>query len=60
MGVPKKLGVDTFPDPVGHYGFCRQCGVAVDERVTPAPLGWYFQTVLIVFATYVLIFKIAK
>ena len=34
-GAPQNLGVDTFPDPVGHFGAhwqavrrCRQCGVA--------------------------------
>ena len=40
--MPKNLGVDTFPDPVGHFGFCRRCGVAGAERVPPSPLGWYF------------------
>ena len=47
-GVPKNIGVETFPDPVGHYGapqrpfwFCGRCGIAGGERVPPAPLGWY-------------------
>ena len=49
MGAPKNLGVDTFPDPVGHFGppsghlgFCRQCCVEDGELVPPAPIGWYF------------------
>ena len=33
--TPKNLWVDTFPDPVGHFG----AGV---ERVPPSPLGWYW------------------
>ena len=48
-GAPQNLGVDTFLDPVGHFGAhwhavrrCRRCGVAGSERVPPAPLGWYF------------------
>ena len=53
--MPKNLRVDTFPDPVGHFGApwrpywilqavwrCRRCGVAGGERVPPLPLGWYF------------------
>ena len=36
--MPQNLRVDTFPDPVGHFGCC----VAGGERVAPAPLGWYF------------------
>ena len=40
--MPKNLGVDTFPDPVGHIGFCRRCGVAVGEQMPPSPQGWYF------------------
>ena len=46
--MPKNQGVDTFPDPVGHlgppgghFGYCRRCGVAGDERAPPSPLGWY-------------------
>ena len=43
--MPKNLGVDTFPDPVGHFGAhwhaVWRCGVAGGERVPPAPLGWY-------------------
>ena len=52
--MPKNLGVDTFPDPVGHFrspgghfGFCRQCGVAGGERVPPSPLGWYFLDIIV-------------
>ena len=48
LRMPKNLGVDTFPDPVGHFGppgghfgFCSWCGVAGGERVSPSPLGWY-------------------
>ena len=47
-GAPNNLGLDPFPDPVGHFGAhwqavrrCRRCGVAGGERVPPAPLGWY-------------------
>ena len=43
-GAPKNLGVDTFPDPVGHFGLSGLLGVAGiagGERVPPAPLGWY-------------------
>ena len=39
--MTKNLGVHTFPDPVGHFGFCRQCGIAGGEQVPPSPLGWY-------------------
>ena len=28
FGVPKILGLDPFPDPIGHFGFFSQCGVA--------------------------------
>ena len=49
LRMPKNLGEDTSPDPVGHFGAqwqavrrCRRCGVAGGERVPPAPLGWYF------------------
>ena len=54
-GAPKKLGVDTNSDPVGHFGapsghfgFCMRWGIAGGERVRSrsAPLGWYFQIVL--------------
>ena len=44
MGAPKNQEVDTFPDPVGHFGFCRWCGIAGGERVTLAQLGWYLHT----------------
>ena len=40
--MPENLGVDTFPDPVRHFGFCRRCGVAGGKRAPPSPLGWYF------------------
>ena len=37
------LGVlAIFGPPGGHFGFCRRCGVAGGERVSPAPLGWYY------------------
>ena len=49
LRMPKNLGVDTFPDPVRHFGApwrpfwilqavrrCRRCGVAGSERVPPA------------------------
>ena len=26
--MPKNLGIDTFPDPVDHFGFCRRWGSA--------------------------------
>ena len=41
LRMPKNLGVATFPDPINHFGFCRQCSVAGGERVSPSPLGWY-------------------
>ena len=41
MGVLKNLRVDTFPNPVHHFVFCRQYGMAGGERVPPVPLGWY-------------------
>ena len=41
LRTSKNLGVDTFPDPVGHFGFGRWCSVAGSERVPPSPLGWY-------------------
>ena len=41
---PKNIGVDTFPDPVGHFlapgghiGLFRGCGVAGGERVPLSP-----------------------
>ena len=48
--MPKNLGVDTFPDPVSHFGFHLAAimdfaGVAVSgcgDRVPPSPLGWYY------------------
>ena len=60
-GAPQNLGVDTFPDPVGHFGAhwqavrrCRRCGVAGGERVPPAPLGWYFKCFLVMKEKFVL------
>ena len=41
-GAPKNSGVDTFPNPVSHFGFSRQCGFACGKQVPLAPLGWYF------------------
>ena len=42
----------TMQTSGGHFGFCRRCGIACGEqRVPPAPLGWYFSenfTILIV------------
>ena len=39
MGAPKNLGVDTFPDPVSHFGapsshfgVCRLCGAAGSDQ----------------------------
>ena len=46
-GAPKKLRVDTFPNPVGHSGFCRWCGIAGGERVPTVPLGWYLVVLLL-------------
>ena len=53
MGVPKNQGVETFPDPAGHFGApwwlflilqaVWRYGVACGERVPPLPLGWYIQ-----------------
>ena len=46
--MPQNLRVDTFPDPVshfgapgGHIGFCRRCRWWASA---PSPLGWYFNT----------------
>ena len=41
MGAPKNLGVDPFPDPVGHFGLSVRLSVAGGEQVPLAPLGWY-------------------
>ena len=48
--MPKNPGVDTFQDPVGHFGatgghfeFCRRCGVAGGERVPPGAARLVFQ-----------------
>ena len=48
LRTPKKPRIDTFPDPVCHFGargghfvFCRRCDVAGGKRVPPAPLDWY-------------------
>ena len=48
-GAPNNLGLDPFPDPVGHFRAnwqavrrWRRCGVGGGERVPPAPLGWYW------------------
>ena len=30
--------------PSSHFEFCRRCGVAGGERVSPAPLGWYLDS----------------
>ena len=51
LRMPKNLGVDTFPDPVAHFGApwqpywilqvvrrCRWCSVAGCDRVPPARL----------------------
>ena len=53
MGVLKNFRIDTFPDPVGHFGapssnseFCRRCG---GERVTLVPLGWYLILKLLIY-----------
>ena len=35
------LGLDLFPDPVGHFEFCSGCGVAGGKRVPLALLGLY-------------------
>ena len=36
----------TLGPPSNHFGFWRRCGVAGSERVTPAPLDWYFKLYL--------------
>ena len=52
--APKETGVDTFPDPIGHFvapsdhfGFCKWCGIAGGKRVPPAPLGWYSRKLIL-------------
>ena len=43
--MAKNLGADPFRHfgaPGGHFGFCRRCDVAGDERVPPSPQGWYY------------------
>ena len=41
-------------DRVGHFGFCRQCGIAAGERVPPLPLGWY----LVILSSFLVIMMI--
>ena len=43
IGAPKNLGLDPFPDSVGHFGFCRWWIVAGGEQMPPALLGMYFK-----------------
>ena len=38
--------------PGGHFGFCRQCGVAGSERVPPAPLGLYSNSKILKFTDF--------
>ena len=54
-GRPLPLGVDLFSDPVCRFEAAWQlfwilqavlCGVACDEQVPLAPLGWYLIFVL--------------
>ena len=42
-GAPKNLGLDTFLDPVSHFGAPTShfAGIAGGERVPPALLGFY-------------------
>ena len=54
LEMANNLGLDPSSDPVGHFGatwghfgFCRQCGVAGGEWGPPAPLGWYFSCFLV-------------
>ena len=48
------MGLDLFPDPVGHFElsrrwwYCRRCSVAGGERLPPSPLGWYYVSQLVV------------
>ena len=51
FGAPNKQRFNHFPDPGshyvapgGHFGFCRQCGIAGGARWAnaPGPLGLYF------------------
>ena len=37
----KNLGINIFPDPVGHFALSRRWGVADGEQVLLLPLGWY-------------------
>ena len=42
MGAPKNQRFYPLLDPIFHFGFYRQCGIASGEQVLPLPLGWYF------------------
>ena len=53
---PKTKGVDTFPDPVGNFGFCRQCGIAGGEWLPLVPLAWYFAE--IIFDVYLGLYRV--
>ena len=44
-----------FEPPCGNFRFCRQCGVASNERLPPFPLGWYFLKYFIMFVPQYLI-----
>ena len=46
--MANNLGLEPLPDPVGHFGgqwrpfwIFRQYGVAGDEQLSPAALGWF-------------------
>ena len=38
--------LDSFSDPVSHFGLCRCCSVSDSKRVPPVSLGWYFSLFL--------------
>ena len=57
IGGANNLRFNLFPDPVGHFELSGGLGVvggaalqvlrvAGGERVPPAPLGWYFASLL--------------
>ena len=39
--MSNNLGLDLFPDPVGHYGLSRQLGVVVGAGLESVSAPWY-------------------
>ena len=44
--INQKLFLVLFPDPVGHFVFCRLCDVENGEWLPPSLLGWYYWIML--------------